>query len=82
MSTINRFIRRWIKPVNPLEPDIYPYKTPPDSPRQYRSYLRLEADGAGLLLINAATVLHLNSTAAEYAYFHRKNMNFIKPIHD
>lgn len=33
-----------------------------------RLHLRVEEDGQGLLIINAATVLHLNQTAAEYAY--------------
>jgi hypothetical protein len=31
--------------------------------------LRLEPDGHGLLIVNAKTVLHLNPTAAEYAYY-------------
>ena len=26
-------------------------------------------DGSGILIVNAATVLHLNQTAAEYAYY-------------
>ncbi len=43
------------------------YQTPPDAPQQYRLHLRREPDGRGLLVINAATVLHLNPTAAEYA---------------
>jgi organic radical activating enzyme len=32
-------------------------------------HLRIEGKGNGLLIINAATVLHLNQTAAEYAYY-------------
>lgn len=34
----------------------------------YRVHLRLHPDGSGLLILNAATVLHLNATAAEYAF--------------
>jgi len=34
----------------------------------YRLHLRLLKDGSGILIINAATVLHLNPTAAEFAY--------------
>jgi organic radical activating enzyme len=34
----------------------------------YRLHLRIEGDGRGLLIINAATILHLNTTAAEYVY--------------
>ena len=30
--------------------------------------LRVEADGTGILMLNASTVLHLNPTAVEYAY--------------
>jgi len=43
------------------------YQTPPDAPQQYRLHLRVEGDGRGLLVVNAATVLHLNQTATEYA---------------
>jgi hypothetical protein len=34
----------------------------------YRVHLRLQPDGSGTLVVNASTVLHLNPTAAEYAY--------------
>jgi hypothetical protein len=34
----------------------------------YRLHLRLEADGSGVLIVNAATILHLNQTAAAHAY--------------
>ncbi len=43
------------------------YQSGPDEPA-YRLHLRMEKDGSGLLIVNAATVLHLNPTAAEYAY--------------
>ena len=33
-----------------------------------RMHLRLNNDGSGILIINASTILHLNPTAAEYAY--------------
>jgi radical SAM protein with 4Fe4S-binding SPASM domain len=52
-------------------------QTPPPTLRAYerrdgaggkvRLHLRREADGRGLLVINAARVVHLNQTAAEYA---------------
>lgn len=45
--------------------------SPPNSP-PYRIHLRLQQDGSGVLILNASTVVHLNPTAAEYAY------NFIK----
>jgi organic radical activating enzyme len=34
-----------------------------------RMHLRIEADGTGILIINASTVLHLNQTATEIAYY-------------
>jgi len=43
------------------------YQTPPDAAQQYRLHLRVEEGGRGLLVINAATILHLNQTATEYA---------------
>jgi hypothetical protein len=52
----------------PLEPGIYQYQAPPDAPHPYRLHLRIEPGGEGLLIINAKTVLHLNQTAAEYAF--------------
>jgi Radical SAM superfamily len=33
----------------------------------YRLHLRIEPDGTGVLVANASTILHLNSTAAEHA---------------
>jgi organic radical activating enzyme len=36
--------------------------------KPYRIHLRLHADGTGILIVNAATILHLNPTAAEYAF--------------
>ncbi len=53
----------------PLPAGIYHYQTPPETPQQYRLHLRLEPDGLGLLIVNAKTVLHLNQTAAELAYY-------------
>jgi MoaA/NifB/PqqE/SkfB family radical SAM enzyme len=50
-----------------LAKGIVHYQTPPDAEAQYRLHLRIEPDGRGLLIINAATVLHLNQTAAEFA---------------
>jgi hypothetical protein len=36
--------------------------------KPYRLHLRLQKDGSGILILNAATVLQLNPTAAEYAF--------------
>ena len=47
---------------------IYLYQAPPDAELPYKLHLRVESDGSGILILNASTVLHLNQTAAEYAY--------------
>lgn len=60
-------LKSWFTPHKPLSKEIVHYQTPPDAEAQYRLHLRIEPDGCGLLVINAATVLHLNQTAAEYA---------------
>jgi hypothetical protein len=68
MTSIREAIRRRLAPAKPLPAGIYQYQAPPDADFPYRLHLRLEADGNGILIVNAATVLHLNQTAAEYAY--------------
>lgn len=52
----------------PIPAGMYHYQAPPDDPRNYRLHLRLEPDGSGILIVNASIILHLNQTAAEYAY--------------
>lgn len=69
MNSIRNLLARWFDPAAHLPAGMYAYKTPPGAARKYRLHLRLEPDGRGLLLVNAATVLHLNPTAAEYAYY-------------
>jgi MoaA/NifB/PqqE/SkfB family radical SAM enzyme len=66
MSLLDK-AKSWFTPVKPLPRQMLHYQTPPDAEQQYRLHLRLEEDGRGLLVVNAATVLHLNQTAAEYA---------------
>jgi hypothetical protein len=69
------FFRNLFKSTHPLPAGIYHYQSPPDDPRDYRLHLRLEADGSGILIVNASTVLHLNPTAAEYAYYLVQNLD-------
>jgi organic radical activating enzyme len=64
----NLFERIFPTPVL-LPVGIYHYQSPPDKEKQFRLHLRIEKDGSGLLIVNASTVLHLNQTAAEYAYY-------------
>ncbi len=66
MSVVAK-LKSWFAPFRPLRQELLHYQTPPDAEQQYRLHLRIEADGRGLLIVNAATVLHLNQTAAEYA---------------
>src|SRR4030066_1768516 len=68
MSTILNSVRRLFTPVAPLPPGIFHYQAPPEAAIPYRLHLRLEPDGTGLLIVNAATILHLNQSAAEFAY--------------
>ena len=68
MTTIREFIRRRFTPAQLLPAGIYHYQAPQDADFPYRLHLRLEADGNGILIVNASTILHLNQTAAEYAY--------------
>jgi radical SAM protein with 4Fe4S-binding SPASM domain len=66
MSMLDR-IKSWFEPYQPLAPGMYHYQTRPDALQQFRLHLRVEKDGRGVLLINAARVLHLNQTATEHA---------------
>ncbi|MEN6408447.1 MAG: PqqD family peptide modification chaperone [Anaerolineaceae bacterium] len=68
MTSIRETIRRIFETTRPLPAGTYHYQAPADSPTPLRLHLRLEADGTGLLIVNASTVLHLNPTAAEFAY--------------
>jgi hypothetical protein len=54
--------------VEPIPAGTYQKNSIPSDPKPYRIHLRLQRDGSGVLIVNAATVLHLNPTAAEYAY--------------
>jgi hypothetical protein len=54
--------------VEPLPAGVLQKQSAPEEQPPYRIHLRLQPDGSGVLIVNAATVLHLNPTAAEYAY--------------
>jgi hypothetical protein len=56
-------------PQRPLVPAGLYHSMTADSPRSpYRLHLRVDPSGQGLLIINAATVLHLNETATAIAW--------------
>ena len=66
MKIINRLSSLYAK-VTPLPVGTFHLQTTLEG-TPYRLHLRLHEDGAGLLIVNASTVLQLNPTAAEYAY--------------
>ncbi len=68
MSALVSWIRERFTKVRPLPAEHLHYQSPPGDEPAYRLHLRLNKDGSGLLIVNASTVLHLNPTAAEYAY--------------
>ena len=68
MATKGGLLRAKQVDVERLSPGFYTYHTSAESPDQFRLHLRVEPDGEGILVVNAATVLHLNQTATEFAY--------------
>ncbi len=62
-----KFINNLFTKVTPLPAGTYHLQTTLDE-KPCRLHLRLHEDGTGLLIVNAATVLQLNPTAAEYAF--------------
>ncbi len=68
MNVFRNIWERFFSPIQPLPAGIYHYQAPDESPYPYRLHLRIEPDGQGILIVNASTVVHLNPTAAEYAY--------------
>ncbi len=68
MASILSWIRERFTKVSPLPAETLHYTPPPGDEPAYRLHLRLQKDGSGLLIINASTVLHLNASAAEFAF--------------
>jgi organic radical activating enzyme len=66
MNIFNRFTNHFSK-VQPLPAGTHQMQAAEDE-KPYRIHLRLHTDGSGVLIVNAATILHLNPTAAEYAF--------------
>jgi organic radical activating enzyme len=54
--------------TQPVPAGIYQYQSPDGVEPPFKWHLRVDPDGAGILVVNASTVLHLNQSAAEYAY--------------
>ncbi len=69
---MQKLFSRLFPPVElpePIAPGIYHCMIPEDVEAPNRLHLRIEPNGNGLLLVNAAIALHLNQTAAEHVYF-------------
>lgn len=66
--SILKNIRDFFTNVKPLPAETLHYQSPESDEAPYRLHLRMHADGNSLLVVNAATILHLNPTATEYAY--------------
>jgi hypothetical protein len=67
MKIINRLADQFSK-VKPLPEGTHHMQGMLEDEKPYRLHLRLRKDGSGTLVVNASTILHLNATAAEYAY--------------
>jgi organic radical activating enzyme len=67
MSSLLTRLLPFGKKPEPTPPGVYHLQAPPDAVLPYRLHLRVEADGSGVLIVNAATVLHLNTSAAAHA---------------
>jgi hypothetical protein len=67
MKIFNRLADQFSK-VKPLPQGTHHMQATLDDEKPYRLHLRLRVDGSGTLVVNASTILHLNPTAAEYAY--------------
>jgi len=61
-------MKKFLTKVQPVQSGMYHKQSAPEEQTPYRIHLRLQPDGSGVLVVNAATVLHLNPTAAECAY--------------
>lgn len=65
---IDQIKKVFFEKAKPLNPGMYSYTAPAGSELPYRLHLRIDSNGDGILIVNASTVLHLNQTAAEFAY--------------
>lgn len=67
MNLINR-LTELFTPAKPLPEGMFHRLALSADDKPYRMHLRLQKNGKGVLILNASTVLQLNSTACEYAY--------------
>ena len=60
-------LQKFFTKAEPLPAGIHHMQSVQDE-KPFRIHLRLQKDGSGILILNAATVLQLNPSAAEYAF--------------
>lgn len=64
------YFSKWVDKrvdTEPFKPGVYHYLAPDDDPIPYRLHLRIEDGDHSMLIVNAATILHLNATATAHA---------------
>ena len=69
MSKLLDFFKLQNVPINEIECGLYTSHNLLYDDIPYRLHLRVEHNQTGVLTLNASTVLHLNKTAMEMAYF-------------
>jgi len=69
LKKIDAFFDGLFNAVEAIPSGVYTYQAEPDVELPYKLHLRVENDGSGIMTINARTVLHLNQTATEMAYY-------------
>ncbi len=74
-TKIENFFDGLFNAVEPIPAGVYKYQASQDATLPYKLHLRVETDSTGILIINASTVLHLNRTAVEYAYYFIDGIN-------
>ncbi len=67
-NKLNQFFERIFYTPKALTPGLYSSMIDIDE-KPHRLHLRIEHDGDGILVLDASTVLHLNQTATEIAYY-------------
>ena len=72
MASFTQSIRNFFTRTTPLPEGMHHLQVTPGDRPPYRLHLRLRKDGTAILIVNASTILHLNPTAAEYAYHYVK----------
>lgn len=69
MSKFSDFFKFSVKPIQDIESGFYTSHNLMHGETPYRLHLRIEPNQNGVLTLNASTIIHLNKTAMEMAYF-------------